>query len=99
MYHHVVTGLCNVKSYFVYNVQHDWHLTQWLKHNFNLTVAHNEMTYNKKEWLIAYEGDWDLDVKFETGENVFSAALEYSACYNARLFDILSEIEMGVEND
>lgn len=92
MYHHIVTGLCDVKSYFVHNVQHDWHLTQWFKHNFNLTVTDNEIAYSKKEWFIAYEGDWDLDIHYDTGENVFSAALEYCACHDGELFDRLVEI-------
>lgn len=70
--------------------QHDAHIANWLKHNFNLTVEKNDINE-----FIAFEGDWDLDIKYATDDTIFGAALEYTACYNGALNDRLVELEMG----
>lgn len=75
--------------------QHDAHLANWLKATFNLSVQWNEFNPNRGERFIAFEGDYDLDCKTETGNTIYAAALEYAACYDGALFDKLVSIELG----
>lgn len=80
-------------------IQHDHHLIPWLKAKFNLTVQDQEYYYNSNDWYLAFEGDYDLDIKYVTGgPSVFDTAMEYSACYNEAICDKLTKLEMGVDN-
>lgn len=73
-----------------YTRQHDAHVAGWLKARFNLTVE-----YNGHDGFACWFGDFDLDCPQECGEDRFSAALEYAACYDGALFDKLNAIELG----
>lgn len=77
-------------------IQHDHHLIPWLKAKFNLTVKDQEYYYNSNDWYLAYEGDYDLDIKsLSGGPSVMDIALEYSAYYNEAMNNKLVELEMG----
>lgn len=73
----------------------DNHLIPWLKAKFNITIAQSLFGVSDSRYH-AWIGDYDLGIKEASGPTIFSAALEYAACYDGELCDRLVALEMGV---
>lgn len=74
--------------------QHDAHVANWLKAKFNLTVEYQGFD-GRKHHFTCWKGDYDLDIWQASHETVFWAAAEYTACYDGKLNDTLSWLELG----
>lgn len=74
--------------------QADNHLRNWLKARFNLEVSQSLFGVTEARYHVC-RGDYDYDVPQAYGPSIMAAAVEYAACYDGELCDVLNALQEG----